>query len=84
MWHILQLIVINDLYWYKGNIFTVFATISIKGACEAENSHYCERSKTVKTEEDGRQLMMKRCVLRGTNVRYCKSISGIIAITRPR
>ena len=37
----------------------------------------------VKIEEDSsRQLIMKRCMLRGTNLRYCKSISGIIAITR--
>ena len=26
--------------------------------------------------------MMKRCMLRGTNLRYCKSVLGIIAITR--
>ena len=36
----------------------------------------------MKTEEDSRQLIMKRCMLRGTNVRYCKSVSGIIAIAR--
>ena len=34
------------------------------------------RSQTVKTEEDSRQLIMKRCMLRGTNVRYCKSVLG--------
>ena len=47
-----------------------------------ENWHYGERSQTVKTEEDGWQLMMKRCLLRGTNVRYCKGVPGIIAIPR--
>ena len=38
----------------------------------------------MKTEEDTRQLMMKRCMLRATNVRYCKSVLVIIAITRRR
>ena len=41
-----------------------------------------EESHTVRTEEDSRQLIMKRCMLRGTNVRYSKSVLGIIAITR--
>ena len=36
----------------------------------------------VKTEEESRQLMMKRCMLRGTNVRYYKGVLGIIAIPR--
>ena len=38
----------------------------------------------MKTEEDSRHMKIKRCMLRGTNVRYCKSILGIIAITRCR
>ena len=40
-----------------------------------------KKVKRGKTEEDTRQLIMERCMLRGTNVRYCKSILGIIAIT---
>ena len=43
---------------------------------------FCERSQTVKTEEDSSQLMMKGCMLRCTNVRYCKGFLGIIAIPR--
>ena len=36
----------------------------------------------MKTGEDSSQLIMKRCMLRGTNVRYCKIVLGIIGITR--
>ena len=36
----------------------------------------------MKNEEDGRQLIVKRCIIRDTNVRYCKEISGIIAMHR--
>ena len=37
----------------------------------------------VKTEEDSRQLIfMKRCMLCSTNERNCKSLLGIIAVTR--
>ena len=43
-----------------------------------------KRRQTVKTEEDTRQLIMRWCMLRGTNVRYFKSILGIIPITRCR
>ena len=32
----------------------------------------------MKTEDDSRQMIMKRCMLRGTNVRYCYSGSGIV------
>ena len=32
----------------------------------------------VKTEEDSRQMIMRRCMLHGTNVRYFKSILGLI------
>ena len=31
----------------------------------------------MKTEEDSRQLIMKRCMLRGTNVRYLKELTFI-------
>ena len=30
----------------------------------------------MKTEEESGQLIMKRCMLRGTYVRYCKSVLG--------
>ena len=36
----------------------------------------------MKTEKDSRQMIMKRCMFLGTNVRHCKSAIGIIAITR--
>ena len=36
----------------------------------------------MKTEEDSRQLIMKRRMLRGTNVMYSKNVLGIIAIIR--
>ena len=36
----------------------------------------------MKAKGDSRQLIMKRYLLYDTNVRYCKSVSGIIAINR--
>ena len=34
----------------------------------------CEnRNQTVKSKEDSRRCVMKKCMLSGTNVRYCKA-----------
>ena len=51
------------IFIYKNIIFSTFKN------CFILHGHVFVMQ-TVKTEEDGRQLMMKRCMLHGMNIRY--------------